>query len=568
MPNVRDIISTHCQYQSQLRRALGREILAGRLQLFTEEVLAVLTLNLDPIADDLIALYTDDRRGNPHDPMALFRSLLLLAALRETDFNHWAKLLRLEPTLAQLSGFGHRQPPSPSTFYAFVRRIADGPDPVAIGPNGKRIKLSTLRKGSRGLYLRLLKKEKEDKKKSRPPEGPINAASKAAGERLDNEELKTSLGARLSTWLIKLVVLGSAERGLLGAVDALRVSADGSIIESCANGSGHAEDPVAERATMEAAEAAAQAAATKNEAKAIRQAARQKRDERPRLYSDPVATWTWSRHLKRWVFGHRLHLLATRQGGCELPLYVSIDTANMADGVMAADDMANLVLLLREHLPEARVSHFIADTGYDAIELYRLMMAQQIKPVISLHPNAERSVEVDGVTYDDKGRPLCPGRLPMRHNDYNKNSKTHGYHCPVKRPTHAGGKYAVAIHMDECPLSTLCDTSRMGPFVRVSAQDDPRRHPPLPRHSAEYERIFAERTATERLFGRIKNDGGLGKRPYRSQEVYGVMAMMHALLIHARAHVVHDFGDVAHDETARSRALGTLVSDLEARCIA
>jgi hypothetical protein len=146
----------------------------------------------------------------------------------------------------------------------------------------------------------------------------------------------------------------------------------------------------------------------------------------------------------------------------------------------------------------------------------------------------------------------------MRHNDYNRRTGSHSFHCPIKRPTHVGGKYAINVHLDECPLGVLCDQSKMGPFVRVAAADDPRRYPPLPRTSPKYQSLFNERTATERFFSRVKVDGGLGHRPYRMQGMYAVMGVLHAILIHRREHVKHDFGDVRNDSEAYARAMVAL----------
>jgi hypothetical protein len=254
-----------------------------------------------------------------------------------------------------------------------------------------------------------------------------------------------------------------------------------------------------------------------------------------------------------------MHILMVKHGRIELPLYVSVNTASTADGEMAAYDLADLSLTLRNQLPDAHISHFIADTGYDAIELYKMLIDHGISPVISLHPNSVRVIEANGITYDKDGRPLCAGKLPMRHNDYNKATGAHAFHCPIKRPTHLNGKYQVLVHLEECPLGVLCDTTKMGPFVRVLSKNDPRMHPPLPRNSPKFTEIFKERTATERFFGRVKEKGGLGKRPYRLQHMHAVMGTLHAVLIHRRAHLTHDFGDVA-DPNNRERAIAALLA--------
>lgn len=566
MPSMRDIISNDSQYQCHLKQHLVGKLMAGRLLLLKEEVLAVLGLDLDPIRDDLIALYSSTSRGNPHDPSSMLRSLLLMLALGKTSINKWVALLRVDDDLAKLCGFdpARRKTPAVQTFYNFITRIAEGPRVAgAVGPTGARIKLGGLRAGQRGHYLRLLSLEKQKLRDEKPPEGRVNAAATEASALMKGDVARLNLPHRLNRWLFKLVVVGSAKRDLLGDVSkGLHVSGDGSIIASNANGSGHAQDKELEARLAIEAEAKAEAAETKADAKAIRKAAKQDKDTRPRYYADLKATFTLKKHpQEQWVFGHRMHVLTVKNGAIDLPLYVSMNTANAADGAMAAFDLADLSFALDEHLPEAHIAYFIADTGYDAVELYRMCMDHGITPVISLHPNSKKLLEEDGVTYNTEGVPLCAGSLAMRHNDYNKRTGKHSYHCPIKRPTHVGGKYAINVHLEECPFGVLCDESKMGPFVRVAAADDPRRHPPLPRTSAKFERLFDERTATERFFGRVKVDGGLGHRPYRIQEMYAVMGMLHAILIHRRAHVKHDFGDVKNDAEAYARALTALTSE-------
>ena len=567
MPSMCDVASTQSQYQHQLKQLFITRLLSGRPARLKETVIAVLGLNLDPIRDDLIALYSKSGHGNPHDPMTLFRSLLLMLALGETSVNKWVALVRGDDTLARLCGWNPevRETPGVGTVYRFIDRIVDGPEPSISSSTPRaqqRIKRSTLRQRSRGRYLRLLAKEKEELRKEKPPEGRINAAAKSASALMKGDVARLDLPHRLNQWLFKLVVVESFKRDLFGDLrEGLHISADGSVVASQGNGRGHAQDKETEaRLAIEAKEKAA-AAKTKAEAKAILDAAKKDKDTRPRFYSDLDATWIWSKHKNSWFFGHRLHVLMHKNGSVELPLYVSANTANMADGEMAAFDLADLSFALKEHLPQTRIGYFIADTGYDAVELYRMCMDHDIVPVISLHPNSERLFERDGIKFSKDGRPLCRGGLEMRDNGYNPRTRTHAMHCGIKRATHVGGKYKIVAHLDECPLGVLCDESKMGPFVHIAAKDDPRRHTRLLRSSNKFKKIYEERTATERFFGHAKeNDGRLGKRPYRMQHMYALMGVLHAILIHRRKHVVHDFGDVRNDPEAYARALASLTA--------
>ena len=98
------------------------------------------------------------------------------------------------------------------------------------------------------------------------------------------------------------MVIGSAKPGLLGDVSkGLRVSGDGAIIASNANGSGHARDKELEARLAIGAEAKA-------------------KDTRSRYYSELKATFTLKKHpQEQWVFGHRMHVLTVKNGAIAFP---------------------------------------------------------------------------------------------------------------------------------------------------------------------------------------------------------------------------------------------------------
>ncbi|MGH9939056.1 MAG: transposase, partial [Blastocatellia bacterium] len=88
----------------------------------------LLSLNLDPLAESLASLYSDNPRGRPpYDPLAMLRALILMAILHQTSIKNFASDLRSKPRLAQLAGFEPNQTPAAGTFYLFIDRLENGP---------------------------------------------------------------------------------------------------------------------------------------------------------------------------------------------------------------------------------------------------------------------------------------------------------------------------------------------------------------------------------------------------------------------------------------------------------
>ena len=57
------------------------------------------------------------------------------------------------------------------------------------------------------------------------------------------------------------------------------------------------------------------------------------------------------------------------------------------------------------------------------------------------------------------------------------------------------------------------------------------------RGSAEEKALFDKRTSAERIFSYLKGKGGMARRPYRRRHVFHIMALGHALALHAKAWV-------------------------------
>ncbi len=129
--------------------------------------------------------------------------------------------------------------------------------------------------------------------------------------------------------------------------------------------------------------------------------------------------------------------------------------------------------------------------------------------------------EVKGMQMPDicnaKGTPLCSCGLEMvfcgRDGNYLK------YRCPE------------AVGKGVCKSRFKCTSSPYGYVLKLPINDDPRRHPPVPRESKKWQRLYRLRTATKRVNSRVKELLGLGTITLRGIGKVTVRAMLSLLVM-------------------------------------
>ena len=193
------------------------------------------------------------------------------------------------------------------------------------------------------------------------------------------------------------------------------------------------------------------------------------------------------RDVYRW-FGYKLHLLV--DGIYELPVSFFLTPANESDTRQMS------VLLDRAKLDEkaAWPEAVIADKGYDSRSNCQLIFERYgAAPIIPV-------IERKGVEQPDicnaKGTPTCSCGLEMvfwgRDGNYLK------YRCPQ------------AVGKGVCKSRFRCTRSAYGYVLKLPIAEDVRRHPPVPRESKKWERLYRLRGAVERVNSRLKGLLGLG----------------------------------------------------------
>ena len=192
--------------------------------------------------------------------------------------------------------------------------------------------------------------------------------------------------------------------------------------------------------------------------------------------ADPDATWGCKGHKEKghsaWWFGYKEHLAVDTRA--ELVLAYKTTTAKGSDSL-------NLKPLLEKVdglLPQRRLEAVMADAQYDSQDNYGAAWARGGLPVIDFNDRGWGPPP----GYTKEGCPLCDCGRPMRFlgrdRAYVKYGSGEGCSC-------RDGKLIRRWRIDE----------------------NPRLHPPLPRHTKKWQRLYDERTGVERVNSRGKEHG-------------------------------------------------------------
>ena len=199
--------------------------------------------------------------------------------------------------------------------------------------------------------------------------------------------------------------------------------------------------------------------------------------------------------------GYKLHLLVDVKH--EVALAYHITDTKAGDNERIED----LVSQARQNLPPDRLKTLAYDKAADDGAVHTLLHEEGITPVIqNRNFKLEEPEKVLGgstplnIVYDQAGTVYCYDRCspqPVRHAmAYIGREPQRGtlkYRCPAR---HGGWN---------CPSDARCNGERKyGLTVRVKQEIDLRRFPSLPRATKRFERLYAGRTAVERVNGRLK----------------------------------------------------------------
>jgi len=205
-------------------------------------------------------------------------------------------------------------------------------------------------------------------------------------------------------------------------------------------------------------------------------------------------------HVVEW-FGYKLHLLVDVKHEVTLAYHITDTKAGDNERV------AELVHQAQHNLPPERLKTLAYDKAADDSAVHEFLHEEGIKPIIhNRNFKMEEPEKVLGgrvplnVVYDQAGTVHCydrvsatPVKHPMAYIGHEAERGTLKYRCPAR---HEGW---------DCPSDAACNGDRTyGLTVRVKQEIDLRRFPSIPRATKQFERLYAGRTAVERVNGRLK----------------------------------------------------------------
>jgi len=455
---------SHNQYQDFVQDFLNRFfILSGQqVTIFTKSdlILKLWITDLTGIAFLLKSRYSKSTKGAPpKDPVALFRSLILMSLSGETSISNWVDTLKSEPFFAILSGFlpacfftiAVKEPPADSlpgigTFYDFMDRL--------------------IRK-DRILYKSKLRKFKSKPKKKQKKNVKLNSSKSGVVERLvkrvlkyNNSKLPDTLEASLNGILKDLFVSPSLSMGILGDPFKFNVAADGTCMPTQSSPYGkkvcNCKLKPGERCSC------------------------------PRKFSDPTASWGWDSYNEQYFYGDTFHCFTASDSFYSLPIHIKCVTGERHDSVTAVYELKELIDLY----PEIKFNSGAFDSAYDASAFYLLNLHYGISPIIDLNSrSAKPSSNKEFVVLSDKG---IPYGLICNHKFRNWGLMSASFRR----------KWLFPIQCDNCNKCPMHSSKT----YYTKTLDNPRFFTPILRDSKEWKHHYKRRSTTERFWDRINND--------------------------------------------------------------
>ena len=218
------------------------------------------------------------------------------------------------------------------------------------------------------------------------------------------------------------------------------------------------------------------------------------------------------RELYYW-FGYKLHLLIDAL--TELPLSFTLTPANVADTM----ELPTVLEKGKLKQPETKPDAVIADKGYDSKDNNDLIYKEyKATPVIPIR-------EKDGVQQTDicnaKGTPTCGCGLEMVY--WGRDGNYLKYRCPQ------------VLRKATCKSLSPCTSSTYGYVLKLPIANDVRRHPPVPRETRKWGRLYKMRNAIERVNSRLKEFLGLRRITVRGLAKATVRSLLSLVVMLATA---------------------------------
>ena len=215
------------------------------------------------------------------------------------------------------------------------------------------------------------------------------------------------------------------------------------------------------------------------------------------------------KHNLYYWFGYKLHLVVDAL--YELPLSFAVTPANESDTLQMPALLKKAGADKAETTPQA----VIADKGYDSQDNCGFIFSDcKSAPIIPVRE--WKDMQLPDIC-NAKGTPTCSCGLEMAY--WGRDGNYLKYRCP-----HVLGK-------GECKSRFRCTSSPYGYVLKLPIATNPRRHPPVPRETKKWARLYRLRSSVERVNSRVKELLGLGKITVRGIGKVTVRAILSLLVM-------------------------------------
>ena len=408
----------------------------------------------------------------PRVPSMMFRSLLVMIYLKVPRLSNWVDMMRTTPVYAILCGFDPEKVPGVSTFYDFMQRLWDDPNP-------------NLSSNFKSLPKRVKKPKGKGKKAiSIETETVAELILKLSSVKFDiDEEAFATLFKTFRYCFLDV----SIRKGLVDPSD-LSIAGDGTpVVTASRYRTHHVCDCVS---------------------KGIYNC------DCDRFISQPDTNVGWDSSRDRFYAGYDLYLLTDSKN--DLPLFPFLNQASRHD----SHGFCDTFFRFKTYMPGLKPSALLLDSAHDSMAMYDLCKGLGITPYIDLNlGNTKKTTDYIGVTLGPDGIPICRAGLKMKTNGNDLARQYAKFRCPM-------------MVNGVCTCENPCSDAKYGRTHSIPRKNNIRLYTISPRGSDEFTGMYNKRTSSERCNKRMKNDFLLEDGHHRKTmfwyiRVYLIMMIQH-----------------------------------------
>ena len=171
----------------------------------------------------------------------------------------------------------------------------------------------------------------------------------------------------------------------------------------------------------------------------------------------------------------------------------------------------------------------LADAAHDNYPTYDLCKRWNIKPFIDLNNRSDNKLQSDELLLSANGVPICVDGYLMTNWGFDAKKYRIKYRCPL-----------VTGKVKSCPYAVNCNKSLYGKIVYVRLASNLRLLTPVPRDTDEWNEIYKQQTAAERINNRILTDYKLEQAKRYGKAKISLFTFINAINVHLDAQIKHN----------------------------